>query len=190
MSPGSCAATGGFDIVDLMTASGVTIVSDEAPLIGASPVAAMLRFVGLAFRLRGRASRSEYWWWMLVNVVVVGTCQFLLPWLLTGRVPNPSLLVGPFGSAVFADIPVYSTSLTAPADSAIVAALLVASGIWILLTAVPGVTVAVRRLHDSNLSGWWVLLVLIGWSLVMFLLALRRSHPEGARFDVPYSERF
>lgn len=186
----SHAEAGRFGIVERMTAPGVTIVSNEAPLLGASPGAAMLRFVGLAFRLRGRASRSEYWWWMLINVLVIGTCQFFLPWLLTGRVPNPSLLVGPFGSAVFADIPLFSTSLNEPANNAFVAALLVVSGIWILLTAVPGFTVAVRRLHDSNLSGWWVLLVLIGWSLVMFLLALRRSRPEGARFDAPYGERF
>ncbi|WP_372459655.1 DUF805 domain-containing protein [Agromyces cavernae] len=39
----------------------------------------MARLVVGTFRLRGRASRSEYWWWMLVNVVVLASTQFLIP---------------------------------------------------------------------------------------------------------------
>ena len=34
------------------------------------------------------------------------------------------------------------------------------SGIFSLLTIVPAISAATRRLHDTNRSGWWQLLVL------------------------------
>nr|WP_325049332.1 DUF805 domain-containing protein [Cryobacterium tepidiphilum] len=55
---------------------------------------------------------------------------------------------------------------------------------WLIVTIIPGFTVAVRRLHDSNLSGWWVLLVLVpSGAFILLLLATRRPRAEGARFD-------
>lgn len=33
--------------------------------------------------------------------------------------------------------------------------------IWILATIVPAIAVLIRRLHDTNRSGWWVLIGLI-----------------------------
>ena len=33
--------------------------------------------------------------------------------------------------------------------------------IWILLTIVPALAVLVRRLHDTNRSGWWALIGLV-----------------------------
>jgi len=121
---------------------------------------------------------------MLVNVVVVSSLEFLLPWLIEDRLPRPALMLGPFGPWLFADIPLYSVSPTTPTETPIVAAMLLAVGIWALLTLVPGYTVAVRRLHDSNLSGWWALLVLLPVGpYILLLLATRRSRPEGVRFD-------
>lgn len=35
------------------------------------------------------------------------------------------------------------------------------SGIYILLTFIPSISVAVRRLHDINFNGWWLLLSFI-----------------------------
>lgn len=37
-------------------------------------------------------------------------------------------------------------------------AALVVQAVWILATIVPFVAVGVRRLHDTNKSGWWILL--------------------------------
>jgi uncharacterized membrane protein YhaH (DUF805 family) len=34
-------------------------------------------------------------------------------------------------------------------------------GIFILATLIPGLAVTVRRLHDTNRSGWWVLIALV-----------------------------
>lgn len=35
------------------------------------------------------------------------------------------------------------------------------NGIYSLLVLIPGIAVSVRRLHDRDKSGWWMLLVLI-----------------------------
>ena len=144
----------------------------------------MNRFVNGAFRFRGRASRSEYWWWMLVNLVVLAIAQLLVPALISGRTPQPTLLLGPFGSWLFANIELINVTQTDAPSSPVAAFSLLFAGLWLIVTIIPGFTVAVRRLHDSNLSGSWVLLALVpGGSFVLLLLATRRSRPEGARFD-------
>ncbi len=43
---------------------------------------------------------------------------------------------------------------------------------------------AVRRLHDANCSGLWLLLSGLPFgSFVLVLMLLRSSQPEGERFD-------
>lgn len=157
---------------------------DTAPWQSASMVQAIARFVGHAFRLRGRASRSEYWWWMLVNVIVLALTQLLLPSVISGRTPQPTIFVGPFGSWLFAHIELFTWHDAEAPSSPIAAFFLLFAGLWLIVTVIPGFTVAVRRLHDSNLSGWWALLALapLG-SFVLLLLAIRRSRPDGIRFD-------
>jgi len=49
------------------------------------------------------------------------------------------------------------------------------SGIFWLLTIIPYLAVSVRRLHDTNRVGWWVLITLIPlvgviWLIVLFCL--------------------
>jgi len=145
----------------------------------------MSRFASGAFRLRGRASRSEYWWWMLVNVVVLTLAQLVIPALISGRTPQPTLLLGPFGSWLFANIELINWNQTDAPSSPVAAFFLLLAGLWLIVTVIPGFSVAVRRLHDSNLSAWWVLLVLVPiGSFVVLLLAARRSRPEGVRFDI------
>ncbi|WP_259460219.1 DUF805 domain-containing protein [Pseudarthrobacter phenanthrenivorans] len=51
-------------------------------------------------------------------------------------------------------------------------------GLWFLATVVPSLAVAVRRLHDANISGWMLLLAVIpvlGWIAVLVLLAQRET---------------
>lgn len=153
-------------------------------MLGSSLPQAMGRFVHRAFQLRGRASRSEYWWWMLVNVVVLVLTQQLIPALIWGRPPQSTVSVGPFGSALFANIELFSFQLPDVPGSPLAAFSLLITGFWLIVTAVPGFTVAVRRLHDSNLSGWWVLLALVPpGPFILILLAIRRPRAEGGRFD-------
>jgi len=74
---------------------------------------------------RGRAPRSEYWYFVLAN--------FLL-----------GLAVG-FVCAIVAGK----------------SALFVGVGLMVLVIFLPSLAAQVRRLHDTNASGWWVLLSLI-----------------------------
>lgn len=42
--------------------------------------------------------------------------------------------------------------------------------IWALVTLIPGLAVAVRRLHDLDKSGWWLLLALVPMLGILVLI--------------------
>ncbi|WP_423213353.1 DUF805 domain-containing protein [Shewanella maritima] len=46
------------------------------------------------------------------------------------------------------------------------------SGIYTLLVLIPSIAVAVRRLHDTGHSGWWLLLILIPLLGALILLVV------------------
>ena len=86
---------------------------------------------------RGRASRSEYWYFYLFSVVVSFGLEVLI--LESNRSTLIALFVNLIG----------------------------------LLILIPEWTVAVRRLHDTNRSGWnlfWVFLPVIGWIIQIVYL--------------------
>jgi uncharacterized membrane protein YhaH (DUF805 family) len=58
------------------------------------------------------------------------------------------------------------------------------SGIFVLATFVPTLAVTVRRLHDTDRSGWWVLLDLVPFIgvLVLFVFTVLDSQPGANRF--------
>ncbi|MBH0098332.1 DUF805 domain-containing protein [Salinibacterium sp. NSLL150] len=161
-----------------------TMEPASAPLLGASMRVAMRRFFDHSFRMRGRASRSEYWWWMLVNIAVVTALEVVAPLLIAGRPMVTELTVGPFGSLVYPTLSIASWSGATTATSPALVFLSFIAGGWVLLTAIPGIAIAVRRLHDSNLSGGWAFLALVPLgALIVLVLALRGSRPDGLRFD-------
>ena len=43
------------------------------------------------------------------------------------------------------------------------------NSIFTLATALPGIAVSVRRLHDVNKSGWWLLIMLTGIGIFLLL---------------------
>lgn len=55
----------------------------------------------------------------------------------------------------------------------------VLSALYTLATALPGLAVTVRRLHDGGNSGWWVLIGLVPMlgTLVLLVLLLLNSTP-------------
>lgn len=73
----------------------------------------------------GRASRSEYWWWVLANFIV----SIILSSISSTAGDNNSL-------------------------SKIASTLAV---VYSLGTIIPNLSIACRRAHDSNKSGYWVL---------------------------------
>jgi uncharacterized membrane protein YhaH (DUF805 family) len=58
------------------------------------------------------------------------------------------------------------------------------SGLYILATIIPSVAVMVRRLHDTNRTGWWVLIGLVPLlgDIVLLVFACLDSQPGGNRF--------
>ena len=82
---------------------------------------------------KGRARRKEYWMFYLMHIIVVGVLCFLLIFMSDGldSAEEPSGL----GLTVL--------------------------GLYILATLIPTIAVTVRRLHDTNRSGWWYLITII-----------------------------
>lgn len=126
----------------------------------------------------GRASRPEYWWFVLFYLLVL-----IGGWMI-------AILLGGVGAFTYRDTyPYYHYS-----PSPVFSILLIALGIFALATFLPGLAVAVRRLHDTDKSGWWLLLSFvpyIGGIAVLILLALPGSPginqfgpPDGMAGDV------
>lgn len=101
---------------------------------------------------KGRASRSEYWWfWGFYVSILIGIP--LLLFIVTEALDTAS----------------------SPSISGIV--LIVIYFLSVLGLLIPFIAVSVRRLHDSGLSGWhvlWRFLPYIGW-IVIFVLMLRKT---------------
>ena len=102
----------------------------------------------------GRARRSEYWYFVLGQFVLI------IPFYAIGMVgllnENPTLSV--IGIAVYA--------------------------LAILGTFIPALAVAVRRLHDTNKSGWYYFIVLIPF--IGAIVVLVWFFTEGDRFTNQY----
>ncbi|MFF7681266.1 DUF805 domain-containing protein [Microbacterium sp. NPDC007973] len=134
------------------------------PLYGASFGAAVQRFFKKYATFRGRASRSEFWWWILANALVSIVLSVLA--LLTG---GPA--VDEYGQTA------------APSGLGFVFYVILL--LWGLATFVPHLALIVRRLHDTNRSGFWIFIAfvpLVG-GIILFVFELLPSDPRGARFD-------
>ncbi|WP_235917194.1 DUF805 domain-containing protein [Maritimibacter harenae] len=81
----------------------------------------------------GRARRAEFWWFVLFYIIV-------------------NFILGLIDSVLFGTTTTTETSFSAETDTPIL------SGIFWLATIIPYIAVGVRRLHDTNRSGWWLLL--------------------------------
>ena len=58
------------------------------------------------------------------------------------------------------------------------------SGIYSLAVLIPTIAVSIRRLHDIDRTGWWILISLIPviGSIVLFIFALLDGTPGSNRF--------
>ena len=85
------------------------------------------------FTVSGRAARSEYWYFVLFQMMV----YFLLVVLLFVVASLDDFLDGEVSTGGWIMLGVIL--------------------VFFLGTLIPAITVTVRRLHDRNLSGWWYL---------------------------------
>lgn len=127
------------------------------PLYGATPKQAITRFLKNYAGFSGRASRSEYWW--VSGILAVA----LLPGYIFLSMANS---FGDGGGGLFA-----------------------VGIIWVVLialaTLVPSLALAWRRLHDAGFPGTLYLISLVPYvgSLVILVLTIMPSKPEGAKYD-------
>jgi len=95
------------------------------------------------FQFSGRARRAEYWWFALFVVVVGAVLEFVDALMF----PATALIFG----AAMSEVGILSTA-------------------WGLATLIPSFSASMRRLHDTDRSGWWQLLWLIpiaGWIILL-----------------------
>ena len=65
------------------------------------------------------------------------------------------------------------------------------ASLYSLAVLLPSLGVAIRRLHDTNRSGWWILIGLvpiIGWIVLIVFYASRGSESENSYGGLPPSE--
>ncbi|MET4156461.1 DUF805 domain-containing protein [Agromyces sp. PvR057] len=153
----------------------------DLPLYGATFGQSVSRFFRSYARFSGRASRSEFWWATLFQSIlgfVLGillgiALMFGLMAVFAAAVQGNSEDLGAFG------VPTWTWNLTLAIGGPILIAVVLS-----LPLLLPSIAVTVRRLHDTNRSGWWYLLSLIPvGSWVVLALTILESDPEGARFD-------
>ncbi|MCD2440782.1 DUF805 domain-containing protein [Agromyces sp. SYSU K20354] len=147
------------------TTVSTTQVPLSAPLYGASFGQAVSRFFTKYATFSGRASRSEYWWWALANVIIT------------------SVLYGVMMTLIFSGATTSETGAMVPGPLFGLGVALY--GIWALVVLVPGLALVWRRLHDTNRSGGFFFLAFIPFvgSIILLVFMLLESNPAGARFD-------
>ena len=143
-----------------------------APWYGIGFLDAFVRLWKKYARFDGRASRSEWWYWVLANSIVTvvlygGFIAAIVGWSASHSTTDGS------GSA-------YQTAPT-PGWPFILLALY---GLWWLATLVPTLALAWRRMHDANLPGplWLVSFIASPAAIVFGCLP---PNPAGAQYDRP-----
>lgn len=125
--------------------------------------------IGKYATFSGRAGRSEYWWFALA--------MFLYALTLIALFFAVNGVTGGFAT----ESGLSSTGLL----------VLILGGIGVFALILPGIALTVRRFHDVNLSGWWVLagialggVPILGWiaRIAILVIALRAGTVGENRF--------
>ena len=98
-----------------------------------------------------RSTRSEFWWFVLANLIVIFAIN-ILGGMLAGILDAPGIMIG--ASAIMV--------------------------IYALASFIPNLALTVRRLHDTNRSGWFILLGLIPLigSIILIVFYAQDTDPQ------------
>ena len=104
--------------------------------------------------LSGRATRKQYWLFLLFNYLIFAGISFLSVFVF-----EMLLKMGWLFSVLI-------------------------SLLYLILTAVATITIGVRRLHDSGRSGLWILINLVPYigGVVFLILTVLPSEPKDNRY--------
>jgi uncharacterized membrane protein YhaH (DUF805 family) len=110
----------------------------------------------------GRAARSEYWWFALFSLIAAIVIMVVEGALGLGQ---GSMQSGGGG---------FSASYNGG----------ILSIIWSLGNIIPSLAVGVRRLHDTDRSGWWLLIALVPiiGAIVLIVFFCSRGTAAANRF--------
>lgn len=109
----------------------------------------------------GRASRSEFWWWFLFVLLLLAVLN-----LIDGYFILPLLGFEPFEENGGQPLSV-----------------LVALGVFL-----PNLAVAIRRLHDSDRTGWWILIgfvPVVGVVVLIYFYVQRGTEGSNSHGEPP-----
>lgn len=111
---------------------------------------------------KGRASRSEYWWWALFTFLVTLPFNILYVVSIQGALVSETVNISAFFNWAYF--------------------LLLIVGLLLFL---PWLSMLIRRLHDSDRSGgwFWIQLVPTVGSIILLVLTLLPSTPGPNRYD-------
>ena len=103
------------------------------------------------FDFAGRSRRKEYWMFFLLNLIIITVMTTLLFGLGFSMDPYAASSGGPVTWLIFAVLGLYS-----------------------LIVLIPSIAVQVRRFHDQDKSGWFVLINFVpyigGLIVLVFML--------------------
>jgi len=111
------------------------------------------------FDFRGRSRRKEFWMYQLFNLIVMAVCYTMVLAggglaMMTGSLAVADGTVGP--------------QLTQPSTGPLFWAGFALLMIYGLGSIIPSLALTVRRLHDRNMSGWY----LVGFIVAAIILSL------------------
>ncbi|MFK8250602.1 DUF805 domain-containing protein [Ancylobacter terrae] len=113
---------------------------------------AVASVLGQYASFEGRATRSEYWWWVVFSVAV--------NWI-TGLIDV--VMFGPFSLLVYGELRMFT-----PISTLVGLALII-----------PSLAVGARRFHDMDRSGWWLLIGFSGIGAVVIFFWFMMKGTDG-----------
>jgi uncharacterized membrane protein YhaH (DUF805 family) len=102
------------------------------------------------FNFKGRASRSEFWYWVLFTILL-------------------SLVLGTIETVIWPAAPIDSEDLEAVLNSAFSAPTPLTS-LANLILFIPGLSVSARRFHDAGFSAKWLFFLLVPAAYSIFAI--------------------
>ena len=110
------------------------------------------------FKIKGRSTKSEFWLFYLINSIFMILLYFAFDYLIR----NDILKIKTKYALLYKDFRF---------EFYMIPAIILLA--FLVLTFIPSFTVFIRRLHDSERTGWFILLLfvpVIGWLWIISLL--------------------
>lgn len=104
------------------------------------------KHMGILLSFSGRVGRSTFWWFALANLVLTGS---FVAWLATLDIWTESDSYSAYSGNTQVD--------WSGGDSVILGIF----GVALLIFSIIGLSVSIRRWHDLDKSGWWVLIGIV-----------------------------